>query len=71
MDEGEIMEKSYYCPDCSHKLEMMSGCGSTSYFCHKCKTVISKKKIFSEEQIVLRIVHKVIEQLSVYIAPGK
>jgi hypothetical protein len=58
------MEKSYYCPDCSHKLERMSGCGSVSYFCHYCKAVVSRKRIISEENMIEAVAAKVVEELN-------
>jgi DNA-directed RNA polymerase subunit RPC12/RpoP len=63
MNEGEFMGDSYYCPDCSHKLEAMSGCASVSYFCNKCKRLISRQRILNEDQIVRKVVKVVIEQL--------
>ncbi len=45
------MEKSFYCPDCSHKLEEIKGCGSVGYFCDHCKKLISKKSILTEDQL--------------------
>lgn len=60
------MEESYYCPDCSHKLEVMKGCGSVSYFCNKCKTIISRKRILSEEQIIKKVVKEVVDEIEKY-----
>lgn len=57
------MEEGYYCPDCSHKLEVLSGCGSVSYFCNTCKLIISRKRIMTEEQLTEKITKKVIEKL--------
>lgn len=45
---GDKVEKEYYCPECNSKLEKIAGCGSISYFCEKCKKLISKKKILGE-----------------------
>lgn len=42
--------KEYYCPDCNSKLEKLAACGSTSYFCNNCKKLISRKRIFKEEE---------------------
>ena len=44
------MEKEYYCPECNSRLEKMIGCGSISYFCRKCKKLISRKRILEEGQ---------------------
>jgi uncharacterized protein YlaI len=57
------VEKAYYCPDCNHKLELMSGCGSVSYFCNTCKLVISRKRILSEEEVLQKVTQKVEEEL--------
>ena len=64
MSEGEIMGNVYYCPDCSSKLEEISGCGSVSYFCNKCNLLISRKRILTEEQIVEKIAKKAIEKIN-------
>lgn len=45
------MEKEYYCPECNSKLEKIEACGSKSYFCNKCKKLISKKGILTIEQM--------------------
>ena len=58
------MEEQYYCPNCGHKLEMLAGCGSISYFCNTCKLLISSKKIMTEEQLVSKISQKVIGKLA-------
>jgi DNA-directed RNA polymerase subunit RPC12/RpoP len=57
------MEKSFYCPDCNHKLELMSGCGSVSYFCNNCKMIISRKRILSEDEVEEKVAKKVEEVL--------
>lgn len=57
------MEEVFYCPDCSRKLEQMSGCGSVSYFCNNCKKVISRKRILTEEQITERIAETVAREI--------
>lgn len=44
------MEKDYYCPECGFKLEKIEGCGSVGYLCDKCKKLISRKRILTEEQ---------------------
>ena len=58
------MEDQYYCPDCGHKLEVLSGCGSVSYFCNTCKLIISRKRIINKEQLIEKTVQKVIEKMS-------
>ena len=58
------MEDQYYCPDCGHKLEVLSGCGSVSYFCNTCKLLISRKRIMNETQLTEKITKKVIEKLN-------
>lgn len=58
------MGEQYYCPDCGHKLEVLSGCGSVSYFCNTCKLLISRKRIMDEAQLTEKIAKKVIEKLS-------
>ncbi|MCM8710053.1 zinc ribbon domain-containing protein [Clostridium sp. SYSU_GA19001] len=58
------MNDVFYCPDCSSKLEVISGCGSTSYFCNKCKKLISKTKIVPHEQLVTKIDEKAVKKLS-------
>lgn len=45
------MVKLYYCPECKSKLEEISGCGSVSYFCDKCKKLISRQRMLTEEQV--------------------
>lgn len=40
----------YYCPKCLNPLEEERGCGSVSYFCKTCKSVISRQKMLNEEQ---------------------
>ena len=57
------MGEEYYCPDCGHKLEVLAGCGSVSYFCNTCKLVISRKRIMTEEQLTEKISKEVIEKL--------
>lgn len=42
---------TYYCPDCKGELEQVAGCGSVSYFCDSCKTLISRQRILTEEQL--------------------
>lgn len=41
---------NYYCPKCSSKLSEESGCGSVSYFCNTCKTLVSRQKMLNEER---------------------
>lgn len=43
--------KDYYCPKCGSKLEVMDSWGSISYFCTVCKTLISRSRILSKEQM--------------------
>lgn len=57
------MEKSFYCPECSHKLEEIKGCGSIGYFCDYCKKLISRKVMLTEEQLVKKTAEKEIQQL--------
>lgn len=45
------MSKVYYCPDCYSELEEISGCGALAYFCDKCRKLVSKKKILTEEEL--------------------
>jgi transcription initiation factor TFIIIB Brf1 subunit/transcription initiation factor TFIIB len=45
------MSEKHYCPDCKSELEVISACGSVSYFCNKCNLLISKKRILSEEEV--------------------
>ncbi|MGL5416074.1 MAG: zinc-ribbon domain-containing protein [Clostridium sp.] len=40
---------TYYCPECGSELGCIQGCGSTGYFCDKCKKLISSKAILTEE----------------------
>ncbi|MCY6485571.1 zinc-ribbon domain-containing protein [Clostridium aestuarii] len=42
------MNKVYYCPDCGEKLEEYIGCGSKSYFCRKCGSLKSSKRILEQ-----------------------
>ena len=58
------MKNVYYCPNCNHKLEEMSGCGSVSYFCNECKILISRQKILTEKQMVEKVVKKVVSNLN-------
>ena len=39
---------TYYCPECSNVIECIRGCGSTGYFCNKCKKLISSKAVLTE-----------------------
>jgi len=57
------MEEEFYCPDCSNKLEQMSGCGSVSYFCNHCKKIISRKRILTEKEITEKIVELVVREM--------
>lgn len=43
--------KDYYCPKCGYKLEVMDSWGAISYFCTVCKTLISRSKILTKEQM--------------------
>ncbi|NLT48825.1 MAG: hypothetical protein GXX92_10500 [Clostridiales bacterium] len=43
--------EDYYCPKCFSKLKRLEGCGAVGYFCDSCKTLISRKKILSHEQV--------------------
>lgn len=45
------MEKYFYCPECTNKLEEIKGCGSVSYFCNHCNKLISRKAILTEDQL--------------------
>ena len=40
---------TYYCPKCGNVIECIKGCGSTGYFCNKCKRLISSKDVLTEE----------------------
>lgn len=62
---GVIMENLYFCPDCSEELEEMKGCGSLGYFCNKCRRSVSKRRILSKEQMIEKIVRKVVESLEI------
>lgn len=42
---------NYYCPECHSQLERESGCGSVSYFCNTCRTIISRSKILTGEEL--------------------
>ncbi|WMJ79197.1 zinc-ribbon domain-containing protein [Clostridium sp. MB40-C1] len=42
------MSKVYYCPDCGEKLKAYSGCASINYFCEKCNSLKSSKRILEE-----------------------
>ncbi|MCY6959052.1 YfgJ family double zinc ribbon protein [Clostridium brassicae] len=42
------MSKVYYCPDCGEKLEEYSGCGARNYFCRKCNSLKSSKRILED-----------------------
>ena len=50
INEGDKVENEFYCPECKSKLEKISGCGSVSYFCQKCNSLISRKRILSEKE---------------------
>ncbi len=39
------MAEIYYCPDCGAPLEECSSCAAVSYFCTKCNSLKSKKRI--------------------------
>ena len=41
----------FYCPTCHSGLEEHSSCGSVSYFCDTCKSLVSRSKILSKEAI--------------------
>ena len=45
------MSEEYYCPYCKNKLDVLSGWGSTSYYCQECNTLVSRKKILTKEEI--------------------
>lgn len=45
------MIKDYYCPKCGSNLEVMDSWGTISYFCTVCKTLISRSKILTKEQV--------------------
>ncbi len=42
--------EDFNCPDCSAKLNEISGCGSVSYFCSECKKLISRSKMKSRDK---------------------
>ena len=39
---------TYYCHKCGNVIECINGCGSTGYFCNKCKRLISSKDVLTE-----------------------
>lgn len=39
----------YYCPNCFSELEEQNACGSVSYFCDRCKGLVSRSKMLTEE----------------------
>lgn len=43
--------EQYYCNVCYSKLSEESGCGSVSYFCPKCKRLVSRSKMLTEDQL--------------------
>ncbi|WP_074463624.1 YfgJ family double zinc ribbon protein [Cellulosilyticum sp. I15G10I2] len=45
------MEKKYYCPTCKEEVEVIEACGASSYFCNKCKKLISSKAALEEKDL--------------------
>lgn len=43
--------QEFYCPTCEGKLEEQSACGSVSYFCDTCKSLVSRSKMLTEEAL--------------------
>ena len=41
----------FYCPTCENELEEMNSCGNVSFFCDTCKTLVSRSKMLSEEEL--------------------
>ena len=41
----------FYCPTCQSELEEQSSCGSVSYFCDTCKSLVSRSKMLSEDAL--------------------
>ena len=39
---------TYYCAECGSVIECIKGCGSTGYFCNKCRKLISSKAVLTE-----------------------
>ncbi len=50
-ERGIIRSEKYYCPNCFEKLQEVSGCGSVSYFCNKCKKLISRTSMLKENEL--------------------
>lgn len=44
-------KQQFYCPTCQSVLEEQSSCGSISFFCDQCKTLISRSKMLSEDAL--------------------
>ena len=44
------MNALFICPDCQHEVEVLTGCGSVSYYCHTCKKLVSSKKVIRQEK---------------------
>ena len=42
--------KVFYCPTCKGALEEQNACGSVSFFCDNCKTLVSRSKMLTEEE---------------------
>ncbi|MDF2615017.1 MAG: hypothetical protein K0S71_2803 [Clostridia bacterium] len=62
--EGIKVEETFYCPDCSSKLERIYGCGSDSYLCNTCRNLISRKRILTEKDMVKKVVELVAKKLN-------
>ena len=45
----EVINMTYYCPECGNAVECIKGCGSTGYFCNTCKKLISSKAVLTEK----------------------
>lgn len=45
------MEPKKFCPTCLGELEKLGSCGTVGYFCDQCKTLVSKSKMLTEEEI--------------------
>ena len=48
---GFNMIKEYYCPKCISQLEVFDSWGAVSFFCKDCKTLVSRKKILTKEEV--------------------
>ncbi len=41
------MDEKFFCPVCKAQLEVLAACGSSSYFCNRCKKLVSSKEVLA------------------------